>query len=68
MDKAPPPSIWFQRRRTDPGRIPEDAAGLGTAFGLDLSLSVEAARGPAAAPGAGQPSWARRVLGRMRRR
>jgi len=70
MDKAPPPLPWYQRRRSDPGHLPADAAGLGTAFGLDLSLrdgadpGAPAGSGRDATPGLG---WAQRVLARRQR-
>jgi hypothetical protein len=70
MDKPPPAQRWYQRRRKDPGHVPEDAADLGTAFGLDLSLGDQppTAAAPTVQDGAAKPGWAQRVMRRQRAR
>jgi hypothetical protein len=69
MDKAPPSHPWYRRRRTDMGHVPQDAADLGTAFGLDLSLrdAAEAAVPLGVGPQAARPGWAQRMLTRRKR-
>jgi hypothetical protein len=69
MDKAPPSHPWYRRRRTDTGHVSEDAADLGTAFGLDLSLrdAAEATVPLGASPQAARPGWAQRMLTRHKR-
>ncbi len=69
MDKPPPAQRWYQRRRKDPGHVPQDAADVGTAFGLDLSLAEQpTAEQATAQPAEPRPGWTQRVMGRQRKR
>lgn len=68
MDKVPPPpQPWYQRRRRDPGHVPQDAADLGTAFGLDMSLLETPTDQDAPSRDAAVAGWAQRMLARGRR-
>ena len=62
MSKETSPNRWFQAFRPSPQPVEMDAADLGTAFGLDLSLN-EIAHEPAAKikPAASQPGWVGRL-------
>ena len=62
MSKAITPHRWFQGWRASPPAAIVDAADYGTAFGLDLSLSlIEHEPPPAALLPGRQPSWMRRL-------
>ena len=62
---AAKPQRWFHSWRATPRPAPDtDPADLGTAFGLDLSLS-EAAQLPAAAAER-RPGWVQRLAERRR--
>lgn len=61
-DTSPP---WYARwRRSEPTAASEDAADLGTAFGLDLSLAPPREAEPDAAP---EPGWLQRVVAPRKR-
>jgi len=62
---AAKPQSWFHSWRSTPRPPPDtDPADLGTAFGLDLSMS-EAAPLPAASS-EGRPGWVQRLAERRR--
>jgi hypothetical protein len=67
MSKADTPQRWFHGwRASAPPPLDLDAADLGTAFGLDLSLNElhhEAPRPPAAPR---QPGWMSRLAARRK--
>jgi len=67
MPKSDTSRRWFGFRRSAERRSQDDPADLGTAFGLDLSLSGLAEDAPAEpAPMDGEQGWMRRVLARRR--
>jgi hypothetical protein len=63
--KAAQPQRWFHSWRSTPRPAPDtDPADLGTAFGLDLSLSEPAAL--PATPAERRPGWVQRLAERRR--
>jgi hypothetical protein len=56
MNKAAAPPRWYAPWRAEP-RVEQDAADLGTAFGLDLSLDEGASALDAPAPRAAGRRW-----------
>ena len=62
---AAKPRRWFHSWRQAPRPAPDtDPADLGTAFGLDLSMSEAAPVPPTS--GEGRPDWAQRLAERRR--
>lgn len=62
MSKATTPNRWFQAWRPNPQPVEMDAADLGTAFGLDMSLNEIAHEPPVKAkPVSGKPGWVGRL-------
>ena len=67
MPKTAAPHRWFQGWRASEAEPQTDAADLGTAFGLDLSLSDPAPPAPPSAPASQrQPGWVRRLAARRK--
>jgi hypothetical protein len=67
MDKSDASRRWFGLWRAAEPSSQDDPADLGTAFGLDMSLSELAEDAPAApAPMDGQGGWLQRVAARRR--
>lgn len=67
MDKSNAPRRWFGHWHASARPQKEDPADLGTAFGLDLSLSELGDEMPAPpSPQRGQASWMQRVVLRRR--
>lgn len=65
LSKAAKPPSWFHRWRSASRPAPDtDPADLGTAFGLDLSMSQAAPLPPAA--GEARPGWVQRLADRRR--
>ena len=74
MDKSDAPRRWFGLWRTAERATGDDPADLGTAFGLDLSLSELGDEGPPPPPSVqGKTGWmqraarARHIAGRAHR-
>ncbi len=67
MSNEPTPPRWFSGWRTRQAPDYDDPADMGTAFGLDLSLS-EIPHEPVAATAAPglEPGWVRRLTGRSK--
>lgn len=62
---AAKPQSWFHSWRSTPRPAPDtDPADLGTAFGLDLSMSEGTPLPPASSKG--QPGWVQRLAERRR--
>ena len=61
MNKADTPQRWYSGWRASPAAVEVDAADLGTAFGLDMSLNPLQHEPPPAPPLARQPGWMRRL-------
>jgi hypothetical protein len=66
MNKPPTEPRWYQPWRRAEARVAEDPADLGTCFGLEVSLSAQAAPARAAAP-AQRVGWVRRLTARRQR-
>lgn len=67
MSKALTPQRWFHNWRASAPPPDTDPADLGTAFGLDMSLSQIEHDAPAlAAPKSRQPNWVSRLAARRR--
>lgn len=67
MDKSDAFRRWFGLWRAADPSAQDDPAGLGTAFGLDMSLSELADDAPALpTPMDGQGGWMQRVAARLR--
>jgi len=67
MDKSDAPRRWFGLWRTVERAPEDDPADLGTAFGLDLSLSELGDEQPLPAlPMDGKPGWMQRMTPRRR--
>jgi hypothetical protein len=64
MHKAATPHRWFQGWRATQPTVEHDAADLGTAFGLDLSLHEAAQKTTVTPPVARPPGWVRRLASR----
>ena len=60
MSKAAPSQRWFAGWRAERQPQQVDAADLGTAWGLDMSM-VEDPHEPAAAPAPRRRGWAQRL-------
>ena len=69
MTKAATPHRWFSGWRQVPPAVDTDAADLGTAFGLDVSLNqIYQEPPPRATPAASrQPGWVQRLSARHKR-
>lgn len=62
MNKAAPPQRWFTAWRPNQPSADLDAADLGTAFGLDMSLGEAAAQDTPPAPKPARRSgWMQRL-------
>ena len=67
MDKSDAPRRWFGLWRTAERATGDDPADLGTAFGLDLSLSELGDEGPPPPPSVqGKTGWMQRMALRRR--
>ena len=68
MTKAATPHRWFSGWRQAQPAADTDAADLGTAFGLDLSLNqIYQEPQPAAPAVSRQPAWVQRLSARHKR-
>ncbi len=61
MSKAVTPPRWFAAWRTGARPVQDDPADLGTAFGLDLSLSELMPESPLASGVERRRGWMRRL-------
>jgi hypothetical protein len=67
MDKSAAPRRWFGLWRAAERTPEDDPADLGTAFGLDLSLSELGDEGPPPPPSLqGKTGWMQRMTPRRR--
>lgn len=67
MNKPDPSRRWFGQWRAAEGPAQDDPADLGTAFGLDLSLTELVDDTPAPpSPMDGQGGWMQRVAARRK--
>lgn len=68
MTKATTPNRWFPGWRAPEAAVEVDAADLGTAFGLDLSLAELRHEPPPTVRAARQPGWVQRLASRRKPR
>jgi len=67
MSNAVTPHRWFQGWRASAAPVDTDPADLGTAFGLELSLSNAESHAPTTRPPTErQPGWVRRLTARRK--
>jgi hypothetical protein len=67
MSKAATPNRWFSGWRSGAQPVEMDAADLGTAFGLDLSLNEMVHEPPVTvAPAFRRPGWMSRLTPRRK--
>ena len=66
MSKAETPQRWFEQWRPRARPTDIDAADVGTAFGLDLSLNELTHAPQRSAATAPQPGWLRRLAARRK--
>lgn len=66
MTKAATPNRWFPGWRAPEAAAEVDAADLGTAFGLDLSLTELRHEPPPTVRAARQPGWVQRLASRRK--
>lgn len=64
MNKADSSPRWYAPWRQGEKRLADDPADLGTAFGLDLSLTPESTK--AEPPEDSQPGWMQRLVARRK--
>jgi hypothetical protein len=66
MLKAVTPNRWFSGWRAEARAVEPDAADLGTAFGLDLSLQELPHEPPLTEPAQRRPGWVQRLADRRK--
>jgi hypothetical protein len=66
MTKAATPNRWFPGWRAPEPAVEVDAADLGTAFGLDMSLNELRHEPPPTVRASRQPGWVQRLASRRK--